>query len=97
MELDEDRKYQTVEDMWAKLPLPPDGQLCEMDDCVELEDNPEAPHPLAETIFVQFKNDGHACYIFVCEGCVERYSTDDFDMDWPENADGSLVEPTRCG
>lgn len=95
-----------IEEMWNRIPNIPDGTRCEMDDCYtydefmyEWEENGSVGDkplpPLAETSFVRFEN-GHTCYIFVCENCGESRSSDDFYDYWPENEDGSLVEPTRC-
>ncbi len=71
------------------LPVP-DGQLCEQGNC--------GPEMDPATTYLYHIKDGHVCWEWVCEDCMESASDENYmaDHEWPQTNDGYAVAPKHC-
>ena len=86
----------------SKIPPPPDGQVCECDECSSCEDNVielelEAC-PAPATTYLYTIKDEHVCYTWMCDPCMEAQSNEGYlgDVDYPTTEAGYARVPSHC-
>jgi len=81
-------------DEWIadKIPDPPAGTLCE-----QTEKHEGHPVPPAMSWFWKI-SDGHVCYTYICEPCLDAYDFSDGadPSHYPTTVSGYAVTPRHC-
>ncbi len=82
-----------------RIPLPPKGTMCESDnhETAKFTEDDEAV-PVLATGHLYYIKDGHVCYTYVCDDCLERKVSETYlaDNTYPTTKDGHAVSPKHC-